>query len=159
MYLAVKIPNHFIISQLLKWSLIFEWHLIISEFSHSYLIGFSIKTCVTDTFYNLSLIKKDCKTEILPLAYLAAVAVGFELIPSESKTKFPNTFPSIYLSLPKSLTSRFPTQRLSVSRLIFSSNSSMMRKEPCKLILEIWMENDLETEELHSLVGGVPGVS
>lgn len=49
------------------------------EFSHSYLIGFSIKTCVTDTFYNLSLIKKDCKTEILPLAYLAAVAVGFEL--------------------------------------------------------------------------------
>lgn len=35
----------------------------------------------------------------------------------------------------------------------------MMRKEPCKLILEIWMENDLETEELHSLVGGVPGVS
>ena len=128
------------------------------EFSHSYLIGFSIKP-VWHTFYNLSLIKKDCKTEILPLAYLAAVAVGFELIPSESKTEFPNTFPSIYLSLPKSLTSRFPTQRLSVSRLISSSNSSMMRKEPCKLILEIWMENDLVTEELHGLVGGVPGVS
>ena len=33
-----------------------------------------------------------------------------------------------------------------------------MREEPCKLILEIWMENALITE-LQGTVGGVPGVS
>ena len=77
---------------------------------------------------------------------------------SSPKVTLPNNFPSTYLSLHKSLTSRLLIQRVSMSRLISHSNLSVMREEPCKLILEIGLENDL-INELQGTVGGVPGVS
>lgn len=144
----------------------FEWHLIISKSFHSF-IEFSTKLCMTSSFYYLSLIKK--KFCNLQITNVAAVAVGFELIPSDSKTMF---FPkllfspiktslSIYLPphFPSYLLPDSPSKDWVCEDSFPALTSSMMRQEPWKLILEIWMENNLVPEQLKGNVGRDPGVS